>query len=246
MLNWVYNQIYLIKKDFPKFKELLVVEGEVDFNKLIPMPKELNIESGAYTYYETDTLKDVILKCLRERVGLKEMPNEQFIEVLFKNEHFRNIIKGYHNTLKYGSKDWYDWCYNMWGTKWNAHDSEIGEDFIAFQTAWGEPYGIYAELGKHIDFKVKYEDECLGCNFGAYEYKNGKKIDIVVYNDRDKETTNIGKGYAISGCTEAELDEYLKDLKENNNLTDEELEQARKEVYGAFNDTIKVMEEHGI
>lgn len=246
MPNWVYNTVIVSKKDLPKFKELLVNKGQVDFNKLIPMSDELNIENYAYTYNEKTTLKDVIDSCLRKRLGLKETPAEQFIEILFNNKHFRNIIKGYHNTLKYGSKDWYDGCCNNWGTKWNAHESKINEDIIIFQTAWGEPCGIYAELSKHIDFKVIYHDEFIGQNFGAYEYKNGKKIDYVEWDSEDKETINIGKGYAVAGCTEVELDEYLKGLKENNNLTDEELEQARKEVYNAYDDTIKILEEQDL
>ena len=49
MPNWVRNRI--IAKDFAELKKHLVNEnGEVDFNVAIPMPKDLNISSGSFSY----------------------------------------------------------------------------------------------------------------------------------------------------------------------------------------------------
>lgn len=48
--------------------------------------------------------------------------------------------------------DWYDWCNNNWGTKWNVGSVgvhvERGEDsvLIVFHTAWGPPLPWFEEL----------------------------------------------------------------------------------------------------
>jgi hypothetical protein len=49
MPNWVRNRV--IAKDFAELKKHLVNEkGEVDFNVAIPMPQDLHIMSGSYSY----------------------------------------------------------------------------------------------------------------------------------------------------------------------------------------------------
>ena len=50
-------------------------------------------------------------------------------------------------TDKYGVDNWYDWCIENWGVKWDVHDVELeeGEDYITyrFDTPWGPPNEIY-------------------------------------------------------------------------------------------------------
>jgi hypothetical protein len=51
------------------------------------------------------------------------------------------------NIAKYGHKDWYEWQYAIWGTKWGDSDTDIGnplgfsdgswEMLIHYVTAWG-------------------------------------------------------------------------------------------------------------
>lgn len=59
------------------------------------------------------------------------------------------------NLEKYGHKNWYDWCVNNWGTKWDLCDAEYeyedageGEATLQIncQTAWGPPCVIYDTL----------------------------------------------------------------------------------------------------
>ena len=49
---------------------------------------------------------------------------------------------------KHGVDNWYDWCTNNWGVKWDVQDVELeeGEDYLTyrFDTAWGPPEEIYA------------------------------------------------------------------------------------------------------
>jgi len=48
---------------------------------------------------------------------------------------------------KYGVDNWYDWCTNNWGVKWDVHDVELVEEEDSltynFLTAWGPPEEIY-------------------------------------------------------------------------------------------------------
>lgn len=51
------------------------------------------------------------------------------------------------NKAKYGHKDWYDWQYDIWGTKWGDCDTDISnplgfsdgswEVLVHYKTAWG-------------------------------------------------------------------------------------------------------------
>lgn len=57
--------------------------------------------------------------------------------------------------LKYfGAKDWYDFCVNRWGTKWDvdAYDPEdvtvdqYNSISFGFDSAWAPPVGVYEQL----------------------------------------------------------------------------------------------------
>jgi hypothetical protein len=56
------------------------------------------------------------------------------------------------NIEKYGAGNWYDFCVNRWGTKWDVdcHAVEISEDGktvqASFDSAWSPPIGIYEHL----------------------------------------------------------------------------------------------------
>ena len=88
-------------------------------------------------------------------------------------KHFSNILelgKQYvENIIKYGYPQWYDWCVENWGTKWNVeddvdvvYDENKNEYDISFPTAWSVPSGIvekYSELCSDDEFYWEYEDE---------------------------------------------------------------------------------------
>lgn len=90
-----------------------------------------------------------------------------------KEKQFTNINdlgKQYIENIKnYKFPQWYDWCVENWGTKWNVeddidvnYDKNIDEYDISFQTAWSVPTGIverYSELCEDDEFYWEYEDE---------------------------------------------------------------------------------------
>lgn len=64
---------------------------------------------------------------------------------------------------KYGFSDWYNWRHENWGTKWDAHDSniDIEEDSISiyFLTAWSPPENWLkkvAEMYPLLTFDLAY------------------------------------------------------------------------------------------
>lgn len=55
------------------------------------------------------------------------------------------------NVAKYGVGNWYDFCVNRWGTKWDvdAYEKVVLEGntvTFGFDSAWAPPIGIYEEL----------------------------------------------------------------------------------------------------
>lgn len=58
-----------------------------------------------------------------------------------------------------GYADWYDYCVNEWGTKWDVEPYEKAEVFegtlsFGFDSAWSPPVGIYQALyeqGFHVE-----------------------------------------------------------------------------------------------
>ena len=88
-------------------------------------------------------------------------------------------------TEKYGADNWYDWCVENWGTKWNCYDlsewtvSE-GRAEIMFYTAWSPPMPITTFLSNkfnNMEIELLYSDEGGGF-VGKVIYE---KYDIVSY-----------------------------------------------------------------
>lgn len=79
------------------------------------------------------------------------------------------------NYQKYGVADWYDWCCNNWGTKWDACDASVCRNdpnaaTISFQTAWAFPTPVIQKLSEmfpELKIEGKYADEDIGSNCGT-------------------------------------------------------------------------------
>lgn len=197
MPNWVQNNIYLHgeEKDIRKVLELVKSdESEFDFNKIIPMPKELEIDSSsqnelAIIYYISNKLtipfEQLDTNYLRH---VTNMFDSNWAATLYyerlpnRKEEFDELYKlgktCCENIRKYGYVDWYGWCRDNWGTKWNACEVCIDDNLISFQTAWCVPDPILEAFAYicdkyNVTFEGEYADEDRGSNSGHISSDNG-------------------------------------------------------------------------
>lgn len=200
MPNWVTNNLNIAEKDLEKFKKLaLDKNGNIDFNILIPRPKDLDITAGSYEWCidkygfgkEKETKQNTLLKPVLDKLYNENLSQDEFVKLAYTNEVFKiakevyylekksyldNILRGYYNLRKYSYANWYDWSCNKWGTKWNASETYSSNNRFTFDTAWNTPIEWLLELSKHIDFKGSFADEDLGSNLGIFETENGKLL----------------------------------------------------------------------
>lgn len=211
MPNWVKNIIKFKKKGNENLlKEILNDKGYFDFNKIIPMPKELEIESSSYgdtglillyshsnlSIYNKETINEAFKTLnyfnsdIRKEYKYKHYKN--FDENKFSKEEYKSIelAKKYvENYIKYGHCNWYSWANSNWNTKWNAYENKIIETkrniIIIFDTAWSCPFPIFEKLAEKYDFEVRYADEDIGNNCGKFKYSNKTKTEYFLNNPRD-------------------------------------------------------------
>lgn len=181
MANDVRNRV-TFKGDRKRIDEMLEhihgedgTIGQIDFNTIIPMPKELEMTAG------TIIEKAITCVCLRENLYVFRY-NKSSIEDYLKisgfteNELYELGIRYMSNIVNFGHATWYTWRVHNWGTKWNAYDDKGSEYELLFSTAWDAPFPIMEKLSKmypDIEFTLKYADEDYGENCGTHIYKNG-------------------------------------------------------------------------
>ena len=155
MPNYVTNVLVFTADSHEQIDELIQFvkadgqpDGSFDFDKIIPVPKELKVDSGSYTdkciceYLsvcnnksgnpEFDSFRNDFTvseyKKLIDAIG-KDMPLAVFDGVIYTNdvpenecsiEDVKNGKEFVGNFIKYGGFTWYDWCIKNWGTKWNS------------------------------------------------------------------------------------------------------------------------------
>jgi hypothetical protein len=61
--------------------------------------------------------------------------------------------------------NWYDWCVENWGTKWNSYDGNVTEDGISFNTAWAPPTPVIVALAKKIGKSLRLIYDEPGMDF---------------------------------------------------------------------------------
>jgi hypothetical protein len=124
MPNWCNNRVSIYHEDRSKVEAL--VEA---------------IKEGKFCNHVIPVPED--LQIVAGRVGDDSDPAQQELE--------RNTKA---NLEKYGVANWYDFCVNYWGTKWDIDPydpedvkiDEHGAIEFGFDSAWSPPVGIYEAL----------------------------------------------------------------------------------------------------
>lgn len=179
MPNHVINKIVWCS-DFSKLEKYISKEEDntefLDFDKIIPMPKELDIEDGSMGELgRAYLLKKGTDYITSEEVAkrIEERTKEERNEILRLGQAYID------NKSKYGFSTWYGWRNHNWGTKWNSYDNKIKRNkdgkivYIEFQTAWSVPEPILEKLAKECDFAILYAEEDIDSNCGVGRANNG-------------------------------------------------------------------------
>ena len=199
MPNHVTNIIHIrgnparIKAMFEAVKSDEYGLGSIDFNKLIPMPPELDMEEGNRTERGLNAYNDFIevytFNGEKENFDLLNIPERAeraFLRVRtdIDRDTWELGKKAFQNQQKYGAASWHKWRTRNWGTKWNAYGYEGGVQFdgksLRFLTAWLPPTPIIRQLAQlypDLDFTHQWADEDIGHNCGEVEYHNGTVLD---------------------------------------------------------------------
>jgi hypothetical protein len=156
-----------------------------DFNKIIPMPEELNIESGSSgdwgMRYLLLNAKSSFLWTDDDRSFMERMEKQKEENPESFNRDIELGKKYLNNISKYGHTTWYEWHCSNWGTKWNACEVEWTDDNqVEFETAWSFCFPIVEKLSQlfpDIAIEFSYADEDCGSNTGTGTIKNGEEID---------------------------------------------------------------------
>ncbi len=176
------------KKDVAKIRE--AIRGEpfkdgsknlLDFNKIIPMPKELEHVTSPVRIVSQEKREEQ-LKTLHKYLNDGDDETGFYTpEVGLTEELSREYI------AKFGANNWYDWTCKNWTTKWNAYSmKELNERTIYFETAWSTPTSVLIKLSKMFPetiFQVQWADEDRGHNCGKGEYKNGQFDDLTNFDE---------------------------------------------------------------
>lgn len=190
MPNWVTNTIHLSDNSSGSrvrecIRYILNENGDVDFNRIIPLPEELAVESGSMTTKTLNVYKDFLNYIGKPFEDVTASDEAEYINTHSDEniiEYFNRGKQYYNNIVKYGYPTWYEWRCARWGCKWNASNSYIDIDcgVVEFETAWSTPEPLIAAwsaLFEDVTFEVLFVDEDIfGGNVGAYTYENGELI----------------------------------------------------------------------
>ena len=170
--------------------------GLFDFNSVIPVPPELEIEesSAVTTGYDalfgdwTEPAKYWTWKEAAAKLGypFPLESREQLlacIRSLDCAEMYLVPARQYQENIeKHGFGSWYGWRKKHWGSKWNAEDSSVepGADPITvrFTAASSFPKPLVKALSKKwpaLEIRVRYADEHLRWG-GDYLLKAGREV----------------------------------------------------------------------
>ena len=133
------------------------------------------------------------------------------------------------NVKKYGYGNWYDYCVNRWGTKWDfggdGYTADIADDGLSmnasFDSAWAPPVGIYEELVNQ------------GYTVRAFYYESGMGF-CGVYDNGCDDYMEIGGMSAseVEAVIDPDLDECMgitESMREYEAENEEELTQWIRE-----------------
>jgi hypothetical protein len=202
-------------------------ENLIDFERIIPRPKELNIESGTMA---DNGLAILLFREKGDDSMLRQMLNyawvkiegigtvEALVEHLL-NKGTTSLSMGKQaldNLNNYGHKDWYSWSIDKWGTKCNAYSQhKVSDNEITFQTAWSAPIPVIIELSKQfptVEIKLSFSDEEFGYGCGELALLAGQVTEENIPKAGSDEAFLFSKN--THGMNEVDMINYYGDAQD--------------------------------
>ena len=163
MPNWCDNTLAVTgtKWELDRFEEYVESDSECfAFESILPMPDDL---------HKTTSPAHIVSAEEYDSIDPKEWAEMCNPENPFKSKPITQEVSDRYKEL-YGANNWYDWCWDHWGTKWGAIDPVVYEEghkqserlIYEFRTAWSPPKGIISELSKqfyNLEFVLHWEEE---------------------------------------------------------------------------------------
>lgn len=153
----------------------------IDFNNIIPMPKELLIEKSSSGDFGMKCLEAMQRQPFYFLLDDDDLRAVQWMRGLAEKDRQEALQLGasyLENRKKYGYPTWFEWSIATWGTKWNAYNQNFEEpNILWFDTAWnGVPQLIQklSEIFPDVEFHYAYADEDLGFNTGKGTARHGE------------------------------------------------------------------------
>ena len=152
--------------------------GSISFQKLIPMPPELEIECGSRTEQGIKAYRDYLLQT---PAASSQTSIDSYLQAHpeIDRSTFELGKRAALNSVDYGSPTWYEWHIARWGTNWDAYGYEENVDYsttgeLRFLTAWAEPQPVMEKLSVmypliKITHKWANGDVSMGCGKAVYQ-----------------------------------------------------------------------------
>lgn len=145
-----------------------------DFEKVVPMPKTLNISSDSWL----SPLDNQFARHTEMKQHIDELKEHCATCPTRATETIENFIAGIKNYIEHGHATWYSWSVANWGTKWNASSCVgLNENTFEFDTAWSCVDNLIHKISlefPEVKFIYEWADEDTGSNCGTIIYLNGE------------------------------------------------------------------------
>ena len=167
-----------IHKEYPNVRFLSNNKVVMFANATTKRKKRLNIDIEiadkiSDASQDTDAIKAEIQRYAN---GRKNMPNFYCFNTY--EEYGKTALRC---LLLYGCFDWYTWCTSVWGTKWNASETNVSEEDFAiyFETAWSPVVELMCHLSKklRIPLYMQYAEEQFTAFAGEAVFVDGHVIE---------------------------------------------------------------------
>ena len=130
-----------------------------------------------------------------------------------------------------GTEDWYSWCVENWGTKWDTSQLFWSQDdkslFVTCETAWSPPVGVYRKLeeqGWKVD-AMYYETGCVYIG----KFRDGQEEDYEWNFENENSLDHIPEDLLEWSGLSEDLMLYLAEQEEEEKNWNESFEQEVKQ-----------------